>query len=126
MLAHLQQRIMEALTRTNCATLATDGPAGLQATGLPCRNRDAVLYVLVPGTSEHLANLGERPDVVVATPAWQLRGTGRVLPNAERAAAGVFADDPAAFWCEVVEVQPRRVDILRPGGWDVVETIDIP
>ncbi len=123
MLDHLRQRIAEALARTPAATLASHGPAGLQASVLPCRNDGATLYVLVPLHSEHLVNLSESPDVVVVSPGWQLRGAGRVIPHAGR--GEMFAGHPDARWSEIVEIQARRVDLLRPGGSDIVETIDV-
>ena len=96
MLYHLRQRIATTLAPARCATLASHGPAGLQAQLFPCVARDLQLYLLLPSTSDHLLNLESSPSVVVATAEWQVRGRARVLGAAEREAAGVLLDAPDA------------------------------
>jgi hypothetical protein len=124
MLNHLRQHIAAALENARSATLATSGPAGLQAHVALCAASGVRLYLLLPRTSDQLLNLDHDPAVVVTTAEWQVWGRGRVLSEAERAAAPLL-DAPDAPWSVVVEVQPTRVSIAQPMGWGAAETIDL-
>lgn len=123
MLEHLRQRIIEVLANTPRVALATFGPAALQASVLQCEARDMRLYVLVPRASDQLFNLESNPAVVAMADHWELRGSARVLPYAERGASSAFARAPEAAWCEVVEIKPERMQIRVEG--ETPETIDI-
>jgi hypothetical protein len=125
MLAHLRQRVMDALAQTQFVTLATSGPGGLQAGVFPCQAVDLRLYLLVPCTSDHLVNLGGDASVVVTTEAWQLRGLARVVHPAERPAGLALLNAPDARWSEVVEIRPTRFDARQRSGWGYSETIDL-
>ncbi len=125
MLDHLRERVAQTLAQASTVTLSTGGPAGLQASLLPCQAAGSTLYLLLPSTSEHLVNLGSNPDALVSTPAWQLRGKARILPASERAALGDFAGRADARWCEVVVIEPVRLEIAREDGWGFQETIDL-
>ena len=125
MLDHLRRRIAAALAPAQAATLATSGPAGLQADLLPCAASDLLLYLLLPRTSDHLLNLEADPAVVVTAADWQVRGRARVLCAGERPPAAVLLDVPEAPWSTVVEVRPTRVTLARRGGWGAAETIDL-
>ena len=65
MLTHLRRHVAATLAPTHSATLATSGPAGLQADLLPCVARGTRLYLLLPCTSDHLLNLDYDPAAVV-------------------------------------------------------------
>jgi hypothetical protein len=122
---HLREHIAATLAPTGRATLATSGPAGLQANLFPCVARDLQLYLLLPCTSDHLLNLEHDLEVVVATAEWHVRGRARMLATAEQVATVTWFDAPDAPWSVVVEVQPERVTIAQPEGWGAAETIDL-
>lgn len=124
MLNHLRQHVAATLENARSATLASSGPAGLQAQVVPCAASGVQLYLLLPRTSDQLLNLEHDPAVVVTTAEWQVWGRGRMLTEAERAAAPLL-DAPDAPWSVVVEVQPTRVAIAQPTGWGAAETIDL-
>jgi hypothetical protein len=125
MLTHLRQHIATILAPTRRATLATHGPAGLQADLFPCVAHDLLLYMLLPCTSDHLVNLEHEQPVVVTTAEWHVRGRARALGQAEQPAAAALLDTPDAPWSVVVEVRPSRVTIARRAGWGAAETIDL-
>ena len=57
MLTYLRQHVATTLAPALSATLATSGPAGLQADLFPCVARGTLLYLLLPCTSDQLLNL---------------------------------------------------------------------
>ena len=124
MLNHLRQHIAATLAPARSATLATSGPAGLQAQVAPCMASDIQLYLLLPRTSDHLLNLEHDPAVVVTTAEWQVFGRARIVTELERPAA-LLLDAPDAPWSVVVAVQPTRVAIAQRMGWGAAETIDL-
>lgn len=125
MLDHLRQHITETVGSTRAATLATSGPADVQADLLPCEIMDLQLYLLVPRISDHLYNLEKGAEVVVSSQCWQVRGMARIVPReACPSGLGLLRHD-SALWCEVVWVQPRRVQLNRSSGWGYRETIDV-
>jgi hypothetical protein len=123
MLNHLRQRVTETLSAARTATLSTHGAAGIQANVFPCESVDLCLYLLVPGTSDHLFNLEQNPEVVVTTETWQVRGVARIAPACP--AGLVLLHQADAAWCEVVAVRPTRLQIEWPAGSGYAETIDI-
>jgi hypothetical protein len=125
MLNHLREQIAAMLEGVRSATLATSGPAGLQAHVLLCVAGGIQLYLLLPRTSDHLLNLEHDPAVVVTTADWQMHGRARVLDRFAVPAAASLLDAPDAPWCVVIEVQPRRVAIAQPEGWGATLTIDL-
>lgn len=125
MLAHLRQRVADALSPVHQATLATAGPAGIQAKVFPCEAMGMYLYLLVPGTSEHVFNLENEPAAVVSTTRWQLHGRGTVRPLAQAPSKLSLPHAINAVGCVLVEIQPLRLQINRPKGWGYEETIDI-
>jgi hypothetical protein len=74
MLNHLRQHIAATLAPARSATLATSGPAGLQAQVASCVTNGILLYMLLPRTSDQLPNLEHDPAVVVTTAEWQVFG----------------------------------------------------
>lgn len=126
MLDHLQQHVIELLAPIQVATLSTCGPAGIQAEILPCEALGMSVYLLVPGTSEHLYNLEGQSSLVVTTNEWQLNGAGRVLMPSE-APDGLTLLKPAqSCGCLVIEVKPIRLQVGSAGGRGFSETIDFP
>lgn len=125
MLDHLKQRVARILASTDKATLSTSGPAGIQARIFPCEARELYLYLLVPGTSDHLLNLEQSPSAVVSTPGWQLRGNGKALPPQVGPTNLQLPHAPQATGCILVEFQPTQLQIYRKDGWGFIETIDI-
>jgi len=125
MLAYLRQHVATTLAPAASATLATSGPAGLQADLFPCVARGTLLYLLLPCTSDQLLNLDSDSQVVVTAAGWQVRGRARVLDLAEQPAIDLLMDEPGAPWSLVVEVHPTRVTIAQRQGWGAAETIDL-
>jgi len=126
MLNHLRQHVAAMLEKAHSATLATSGPAGLQAHVFPYVASGVRLYFLLPCTSDHLLNLEHDPAVVVTTGGWQVRGRARVLATSERCSAAMaLLQAPDAPWSVVVEVWPTRVAIAQRAGWGAAETIDL-
>ena len=121
MLDKLRDRAAQVLAETNWCTLATTGPAGLQASMVRCAGRGTSLYLLIPNTSDHLFNLESEPGVAVTTETWRLRGR-----------ADILTDSPAQFsadqsqWHTVVRVTPSQLQILSVeyGAATYAETID--
>jgi len=124
MLNHLRQHIAARLANARSATLASSGPAGLQAQVVPCAASGVQLYLLLPRTSDQLLNLEHDPAVVMTTAEWQVWGRAQIVTEAERAATPLL-DAPDAPWSVVIEVQPTRVSIAQPTGWGAAETIDL-
>ena len=123
MLDHLKQRIVDTLAATRSATLATTGPANLQANVFPCEAAGDILFALVPRTSDHLLNIENNPAVVVTTEGWQLRGAAEVIAACPpELALGKREDAP---WCSVVRIAPERLHIVPADGVPYYETIDI-
>jgi hypothetical protein len=125
MLDHLRQRIAETIANTRAVTLATFGPADLQASILPCEASDVRLFVLVPRASDQLFNLESNSIVVATADHWELRGHARVMPPAERPALLALAMSPEARWSEVIEICPERVQIFPELDGSLPETIDV-
>ncbi len=125
MLEHLRQRAIEILASTQKATLATSGPAGIQARSFPCEALGLTLYFLVPAVSDQLLNLEQEPTVVVSTTDWQLNGNGRILPLNEAPPNLLLPQLPQASGCVLVEIRPLRLQINRRNGWGFSETIDL-
>ena len=124
MLEHLRRHIAATLAPVRSATLATSGPAGLQAQVVQCAANGVQLYLLLPRTSDHLLNIEHDPAVVVTTAEWQVFGRAGIAPAVE-CAATLLLDAPDARWSVVVAVQPTRVAIAQRTGWGAAETIDL-
>jgi hypothetical protein len=125
MLNHLQRRLISVLAEPAQATLATGGPAGVQACVVRYVVAGPRLLLLVPATSEHLINIAATDVAIVASMHWHIHGRARVLEHAERLLALPLLPLPHAPWHAVVEVQPERVTINHAEGWGAVETIDL-
>ena len=123
MLDHLRQRVAETLAQTHTATLATFGPAKLQANVFPCEGAEDELYILVPRTSDHLLNIENNPAVVVTTENWHLQGTAEVVARCPAGLALREASD--APWCQMVRIAPTRLHIMPADARAFSETIDV-
>jgi hypothetical protein len=121
MLDKLRDRAAQILAETRFCTLATTGPAGIQASMAPCVGRGTTLYVLVPETSDHLFNLEIESEVAVSAETWRLRGTADIVQDS----TDVFSADQSQ-WHTVVRVTPIRLHILPAKGdtANYAETID--
>jgi hypothetical protein len=125
MLAHLRQRTMDTLASVQTATLATSGPAGIQARVFPCEAQALQLYLLIPGISDHLLNLEYDQTAVISTPEWQLQGRAAIF-NLQDAPAGLALTHlPEAAGCVLVCIRPLHLQINRLNGWGFSETIDL-
>lgn len=120
MLDKLRDRAAQILTETHVCTLATTGPAGLQASMVRCAGRGTILYLLVPDTSDHLFNLESTPEAAVTTETWQIHGIADIVLDTD-----VFSAEQRQ-WHTVVRVTPVRLHILpgQGGAGNYAETID--
>lgn len=123
MLDHLSRRIAETLVGATDVTLATCGPAYIQAGFVPCAAQGMRLYVLVPRTSDHLFNIENQPAVVAATRLWELRGLAQVIDVAEAPDDLWLLHVPQAKWSSLVQISPTRLQIYA--GHDAAESIDV-
>ena len=125
MLDYARQHAIEALKIPRKAVLATSGPAGLQASEVPCEAIGLNLYLLVPQTSDHLFNLEPGCSVTLLTAGWELKGEAQIIsPNVPDFESGLLRE-PGAEWCVLVRVDPCQIQIRRVGGWGNLETIDL-
>jgi hypothetical protein len=129
MLEYARQRVEQILGLPRLAVLASNGPAGMQVSELPCEALGLSLYLLVPGVSDHLYNLSENPIVTLLTAYWQLTGEAKVVAPEQPVEPNLFGpENPYAGWldwCVLVHVEVHRVHIRRTAGWGNVETIDL-
>lgn len=125
MLNHLRQHFARILATAEMATLVTTGPAGLQARGYPCQSQGILLYLLLPGTSDHLLNLEHDKQVLLSTPGWQLRGRGQVLPLSAAPVQITLSQGSAAKGCVLLEIHPAQLQVYQKRGWGFSETLDI-
>jgi hypothetical protein len=120
MLDKLRDRAAQILAETLVCSLATTGPAGLQATVVQCAGRGTTLYVLVPDTSDHLFNLEIEPAIAVTTARWHLHGTADIV----RDSTDIFSAEQSQ-WNTVVRVTPAQLHILPDSSpTSHAETID--
>jgi hypothetical protein len=123
MLEHLRQLVIDTLAGVTTVTLTTGGAAGLQASHLPCRASEMVLYVLVPRSSDHLFNLETTTEVVVLDEVWRLKGRAQILkPSAWPPELRARAEGE---WSAVVEIHPTQFTLVCPATGSPTETIDI-
>lgn len=122
MLDKLRDRATQILAETGLCTLATTGPAGLQASMVPCAGRGITLYLLVPDTSDHLFNLETEPEVAITAECWHLRGRADIIQDNN---IEVFLAEQSQ-WHTVIRITPIRLHILPAKGGVVnyAETID--
>ncbi len=120
MLDKLRDRAIQILAETHFCTLATAGPAGLQASMVPCAGRGTALYLLIPNTSDHLFNLESEPEVAVTTESWHLRGRAAIVQES----ANLFSSEQRQ-WHTVIRITPLRLHILPVNApAQTAETID--
>ncbi len=125
MMDYARQRTIEAL-KTACTTvLATSGPAGILESEHPCEALGLVLYLVLPGTSDHLFNLEQDRRVALLTDEWGLRGVGRVLSSAETQPELKRLQPLLNDWYVLVKILPTQIQVRRRDGWGDVETIDL-
>jgi hypothetical protein len=125
MITPLRQRAAEAISAARWVTLASGGPAGIQASRLPCEGRGLCLYILLPATSDQLFNLEQQPEVALVAENWQGRGPARILLPGQRPARLFTAQPADAHSDVVVEVRPVRFTFQHPAGWGADETIEL-
>jgi len=120
MLDKLRDRAAQILAKIDLCTLATTGPAGIQASMVQCAGRGTILYLLVPDTSDHLFNLESEPEVAVTTKGWRLHGLADIVQDK----TDLFSADQRQ-WHTVVRITPVRLHILPDSGpANYAETID--
>jgi hypothetical protein len=126
MLNYARQRAVEALQNTRRAVLVTNGPAGVQASECPCQAAGLAVYLLAPGTCDHLFNLEHDPRVTLLAEGWELKGEARTLAGPPDDLPGLdLLQEPAAAWSVLLRITPRQVQLRAPSGWGHVETIDL-
>ncbi len=123
MLDYARERAREVLKIPRTAVLATDGPAGLQLSELPCQALGLAVYLLLPPTSDHAFNLERSPAVTLLAATWELKGIARIVVG-EKVDLELLRQ-PESEWSVLVQVAPSRIHILGDRGWGNVETIDL-
>lgn len=99
--------------------LASNGPAGLEISPCEYRLEGQRLFLLIPGTSEHLVNIELNPQVAITLDHWRLVGIASAVNDQKfyQAGEGCFEN--------LLEVLPSRFEFLTPDTNQVIETIDI-
>jgi hypothetical protein len=123
MLDYARERARQVLKIPRTAVLATDGPAGLQLSELPCEALGLEVYLLLPQTSDHAFNLEHNPAVTLLTAAWKMQGKARIASKVEEELE--LLRRPEGAWSVLVQVAPARIHILGDRGWGNAETIDL-
>ncbi len=123
MLDYARERACDVLRIPRTAVFATNGPAGLQLSALPCQADGVVVYLLLPQTSDHIFNLEHNPAVTLLASAWELKGEARIVAG-EKVGLELLRE-PQAEWSVLVQVTPSRIHILGGQGWGNAETIDL-
>lgn len=121
MLDKLRDRAAQILAATPFCTLATTGPAGIQASMVPCAGRGTTLYLLVPDTSDHLFNLESAPEVALTSETWHLHGLADIVQES----TDMFPAEQRQ-WHTIVRITPVRLHLLpaQSGPANYAETID--
>jgi hypothetical protein len=125
MLNYARHRAIEMLKITRRAVLVSNGPSGLQAGYYRCEALGLELYLLVPGTSDHLFNLEQETNVTLLSSAWELKGIAQLLPKEFVHSDLELTRDPLAKWCRLVRVRPVSMQVYREEGWGNLETLDL-
>ncbi len=125
MLNYAREHAIAALRAPRKAVLATNGPAGVQASELLCEAIELDLYLLVPQTSDHLFNIEHDSAVTLVSAGWELKGKARVIATKREDLGLDLLREPEAEWCVLVRIEPYQVQIRREGGWGHRETIDL-
>jgi hypothetical protein len=123
MLDYARQRAHEVLKIPQTAVLATNGPAGLQVSEVPCEAVDLEIYLLLPQTSDHIFNLENNENVTLLTTIWEMKGKAKVVSQDKIDPPLLRA--PEREWSVLVRIVPFTIQILREGGWGNAETIDL-
>lgn len=125
MLEHLRERVVHLLGHVHSVTLSTSGPAGLQASRLPCEACGLDLYILVSRTSDHLLNIETEPDVVLVDDYWNINGSAEILPVCAYPPDLCLTHLPDVAWSKIVRVRPLRLNVLATESGSPIETIDV-
>jgi hypothetical protein len=124
MLEHLRRSLNEALSGVRRATVSTYGPAGLQASALPCEWREPCLYALVPRASDQRFNLESSAEIVVSADGWQVTGYARILDAGDGPDSLSLLTAPEAAWSDLAEIKPSRAQLFEAAGRNGAQTID--
>jgi len=98
---------------------------GLQISEFRCEAAGLNLYLLVPSTSDQLFNMEHDSSVSLWTAEWELKGKAQVTPLNAPDVELELLREPGVDWCELVRVEPCRMQVRREGSWGNLETIDL-
>lgn len=104
MLDHLRHEAAAWLAGIDACTLASAGPAGVQASWVACLAAGLRLYLLLPATADHLINIEAVGEVALAGVGWRLTGAGKCLDEEP----GLWTPTRQP-WQIVIEVIPNRL-----------------
>ena len=121
MLGQLRQEALQLLADISHCMLSTSGPAGIQASVVPCQLQTDYLYLLVPDTSEHIFNLEHDSEVVVTAERWQLRGEANLCESTY----SPFSTEQTS-WHVTIEIRPKRMQINSGILESQAVTVDFP
>jgi hypothetical protein len=111
MLDWLRHEAAARLAGIHACTLASAGPAGVQASWVACLAQELRLYLLLPAVADHLVNIEATSEVALAGDGWRLTGGGICL--GEDAGPWMSTRQP---WQMVVEVIPIRLYLDGENG----------
>ncbi len=111
MLDRLRHEAAAWLAGINACTLASAGPAGVQATWVASLASGLRLYLLLPAAADHLINIEATGQVALAGEGWRLSGVATCL-NAE-ASPWTLTHQP---WQVVVQVIPDHLHFDGEAG----------
>ena len=117
MLEWLRHEATIRLARITACTLATAGPAGVQASWEECLAHGLRLYFLVSAAADHIINLESTNDVALAGEGWRLVGTGKCLTDT--ATDWLLTRHP---WQVVIEIIPTTFYLA--GEQEQTQSID--
>ena len=125
MINYARERAIEIMKTACTAVLATTGLNGVKASEFPCEAIDLELYLLVPGTSDHLFNLEQDKRVALHSRQYEITGEALILsPDEEWPQLSRFLKIEKP-WYVLVKIIPDKIQILRHEGWGYCETIDL-
>lgn len=107
MLDKLWGQTLQLISQFDTCALATNGPAGLQASFVPCGVQNEKLFICVLDTSDHLFNLEHTSHVVLTASKWELHGTAKPANPTDTP----FAPD-VIQWHALFEISVKRVNAL--------------
>ncbi len=124
MLDKLRAQALKMMAAKPACTLATSGPAGLQASLVSLKICELQIFIEVPITSDHLFNLEHQEEVVLTAGTWQLRGKVKSTDPVDQKPGSRHPGVNAHRAVVALEVIPVQMHIEPTSESDLRKTID--